>query len=131
MTLHEGAYSWEFLAAEGSDLADFGTARCSGAPPEAGGAKIATVAAMAASEDDAEERRSGRVSVDSTDLEMILDVDEEQTVGLRFPSVEIPEGKKLVEAYVQFVAGAPSVGEANFRIAADALLRRAVQRPTR
>lgn len=119
MTLHEGAFSWEFLAAEGSELVDFGTARCSGAPPEAGGAKIATVAAMAASEDDAEERRSGRVSVDSTDLEMILDVDEEQTVGLRFPSVELQEGKNLVDAYVQFVAGAPSVGEANFRIFAD------------
>ncbi|MGE0510920.1 MAG: hypothetical protein AB7Q42_18555 [Acidimicrobiia bacterium] len=119
LTLRDGSYSWEFLPVAGGELRDRGTAICSGAAPSAATVVERAVATMAASEDDAEEHKAGRVSVDSTDLEMILDGDKEQTVGLRFPSVEIPIGKRLLEAYVQFVAATPSTGDASFRITAD------------
>lgn len=119
MTLRDDSYSWEFLAASDGQLTDFGSTACSGTAPGVDASIDERIATMAASDDDAEEHRAGKVSIDSADLELILDGDEEQTVGLRFPSVEIPPGKKLLDAYVQFVTAAPSTGDAVFRITAD------------
>ena len=59
---------------------------------------------VSAGTDDAEERISGAVNLSSTDLEL---VDEsaskpDQTVGLRFNGLDIPQGAVVVNAYLQF-----------------------------
>src|SRR5262245_9305175 len=56
---------------------------------------------VAASADDAEESATGGVTLNSTDLELVLDKNV-QTVGLRFVGVGIPRGAQVTTAYVQF-----------------------------
>ena len=58
---------------------------------------------VAASSDDAEEA-SGSVDLTSSDLELIQDSADAQTVGLRWTSVAIPRNAVITAAYVQFVA---------------------------
>ena len=58
---------------------------------------------MAAGSDDAEERASGSIYRSSSDLELVYDRDD-QTVGMRFVGVSIPQGATIVSAYVQFQA---------------------------
>ncbi|MDB9721026.1 metallophosphoesterase family protein, partial [Winogradskyella sp.] len=54
------------------------------------------------SSDDAEEVVStGAVSITSTDLELVVDA-ENQVIGVRFNNVEIPDGATLYRAYIQF-----------------------------
>jgi len=63
---------------------------------------IATVEIRVASgSDDAEERSSGRMSLTSSDLELVYDRGI-QKVGMRFNGVGIPQGATIVKAYVQF-----------------------------
>ena len=50
--------------------------------------------------DDAEEH-SGDMSLSSSDLELTTD-DEEQTIGIRFDGIDIPQGATVTNAYVQF-----------------------------
>jgi hypothetical protein len=57
---------------------------------------------IAASEDDVEERPSGRMYLTSTDLELVQDKQMVQTVGLRFTDIDIPAGAVIVRAYIQF-----------------------------
>ncbi len=56
---------------------------------------------VAASSDDAEESASGSMNLASYDLELIDDRGN-QTVGIRFVGVGIPQGATIVDAYVQF-----------------------------
>lgn len=51
--------------------------------------------------DDAEEDVDGDVTLDSTDLEFVLDK-KAQIVGMRFDGLEIPNGARVEEAYIQF-----------------------------
>jgi uncharacterized protein YjiK len=51
--------------------------------------------------DDSEERATGSVSTHSSDLEMTFD-GSQQTVGLRFAGVTVPQGAAIVSAYLQF-----------------------------
>jgi|GEM_PF-4025529 len=53
--------------------------------------------------DDAEERSSGSMSFTSTDLELVYDSGN-QTVGMRFNGVNIPQGAAITNAYIQFQA---------------------------
>jgi K319-like protein len=53
--------------------------------------------------DDAEENARGRMTLSSSDLQMVLDKDAQQ-VGLRFAGVLIPQGAIVRSAYVQFKA---------------------------
>ncbi|MBD2206730.1 right-handed parallel beta-helix repeat-containing protein [Calothrix sp. FACHB-1219] len=54
------------------------------------------------SSDDAEQRRTtGSMNLTSTDLELIND-SVDQLVGLRFVGVNIPQGAKITNAYIQF-----------------------------
>ena len=55
----------------------------------------------AASSDDAEEDDQGNVSIGSSDLEMVYD-SSPQTVGIRFPGVNVPRNAVIQRAYVQF-----------------------------
>ena len=64
---------------------------------------------VASGSDDAEERASGYVSLASSDLEMVYDR-RYQTVGIRFNSLDIPQGATIVNAYVQFKVDETSSG---------------------
>ena len=57
---------------------------------------------IAASFDDAEERASGNILLSNGDLELVLDAGGNQTVGLRFTGVAVPQGATVSNAYVQF-----------------------------
>jgi uncharacterized protein YjiK len=62
---------------------------------------------VTAGSDDAEENTSGSVSLTSTDLDMMLDSGASpsvtnQVVGMRFNGLTIPQGTRIVSAYVQF-----------------------------
>jgi len=64
---------------------------------------------VAAGSDDAEERASGSMSLNSSDLELIYDGGSNQTVGIRFNGMSIPQGATITNAYIQFqVDEAPS-----------------------
>ncbi|MGP8307971.1 PKD domain-containing protein [Vibrio sp. YIC-376] len=54
-----------------------------------------------ASTDDAEEKADGRVSTSSSDLELVYD-GTDQTVGMRFNNIDIPQGATITAAYIQF-----------------------------
>ena len=59
---------------------------------------------LEASSDDAEERDSGKMNLTSADLELVFEGGGDQTVGMRFNGVDIPQGAKILGAYVQFQA---------------------------
>jgi len=60
--------------------------------------------------DDAEEHSNGHISISSSDLELTQEADK-QTVGIRFASVDIPQGAIITKAYLQFqVDESSSVG---------------------
>ncbi len=54
--------------------------------------------------DDAEERANGNMLRFGNDLEMIRDGSNNQTVGLRFTSITIPQGAMIDNAYIEFYA---------------------------
>ena len=56
---------------------------------------------VGASADDAEESASGGIDLSSTDLELVYD-GSNQTVGMRFNEVPIPQGARIVYAHIQF-----------------------------
>ncbi|MEE9606183.1 MAG: right-handed parallel beta-helix repeat-containing protein, partial [Myxococcota bacterium] len=62
---------------------------------------------IASDADDVEERASGSMYLNSSDLELVFD-NGDQTVGLRFGPIEIPKGAQIQHAHVQF-----QVDEAN------------------
>ena len=56
-------------------------------------------------DDDGEERSSGNVNLTSSDLELVEDGGlGNQTVGLRFNGLNIPQGANIASAYIQFTA---------------------------
>jgi cysteine-rich repeat protein len=59
---------------------------------------------LEASSDDAEERDSGSMNLTSSDLELVFEGGGDQTVGMRFNGVDIPQGAKILGAHVQFQA---------------------------
>lgn len=66
--------------------------------------------------DDVEERQTGTVAIDSSDLELVIDGTKIQTVGIRFTDIDIPEGAVITAAYVQFQADKTSAGEVSLLI---------------
>ena len=84
------------------------TCNCAGIP---NGTGTLTSAAVASSSDDAEEKvSSGSVSITSSDLEMIIDGNDEQIVGIRFSGLNIPQGMFIQSAMIQFSADGSSNG---------------------
>jgi hypothetical protein len=79
-----------------------------------------TEARAATSSDDAEERASGAVSLDSSDLELVADGSSVQTVGVRFPSLSVPRGATIVRAWIQFTTDEAKTGVTNLTLAAQA-----------
>jgi hypothetical protein len=58
---------------------------------------------VATGPDDAEEASSGAVALSSTDLELVRE-STDQTVGVRYVGVAIPQGATIMSAYLQFKA---------------------------
>jgi len=67
------------------------------------------------SSDDAEESASGSMYLTSSDLELVY-VGSDQTVGIRFVGVDIPQGSTIVNAYVQFKVDETSSGATSLTI---------------
>lgn len=68
-------------------------------------ASITTCATVSSSEDDAEEAESGLMYLTSSDLEVVNDNNASagnQTVGIRFNSVNVPQDATIMNAYIQF-----------------------------
>ncbi len=72
-------------------------------PGNPGGASTIAVR-LNASTDDAEEKPSGSVSLTSSDLELTVDKSNQQVVGMRFNSLNLPQGATIQNAYLQFQA---------------------------
>ena len=70
-------------------------------PCGAGGEVTTVEVRVTASSDDAEEGASGSMYLNSSDLELVYSGGD-QTVGMRFNGVGIPQGAAIVNAYVQF-----------------------------
>ncbi|MFK7996547.1 MAG: pre-peptidase C-terminal domain-containing protein [Granulosicoccus sp.] len=71
---------------------------------------------IAVGTDDVEQRGGGRVDFDSSDLELIFDANVNQTIGLRFDELDIPQGANIVRAYLQFQTDERSSGPATLNI---------------
>ncbi len=70
--------------------------------------------------DDVEERADGSIYTNSTDLELINDGND-QTVGLRFNNLQIPQGLNITGAWLQFTTDEQTVGACNLEIRAQAI----------
>ena len=79
------------LTADDSEFAPFDELTVTVNPE--GGGNVLDVQVSAGS-DDAEERASGSVSLGSSDLELVFDGGGDQTVGMRFSGVGIPQGPR-------------------------------------
>jgi hypothetical protein len=69
------------------------------------GAPVTKEVRVAAGSDDAEEGASGTIYLNSSDIELVYDSyanQGNQTVGLRFNGVDVPQGATILNAYVQF-----------------------------
>ena len=70
--------------------------------------------------DDAEERQNGNVTLSSSDLELVDDGSKNQTVGMRFAGIEIPQGSAIVSAHVQFQVDETDSGLVSLQIRGQA-----------
>ncbi len=73
--------------------------------------------------DDAEENiNSGQIWLNSSDLEFVYDVQPggDQIVGLRFNNIEIPQGKAISNAYIQFTTDEITSNPASLQIKGEA-----------
>ncbi len=76
---------------------------------------------VAASSDDAEERASGSVKLTSSDLELVFDKSTEQTVGIRFTGVSVPNGATILNASIQFETDEVSTDPTSLVIEGEAI----------
>ena len=73
---------------------------------------------VAANSDDAEEQATGEVSLRSRDLELVFDVTQ-QTVGMRFNGITIPNGTTIINASIQFQVDEATSGSTFLSIAGE------------
>lgn len=71
---------------------------------------------LSASNDDAEEYPSGKVNLNSTDLDMTFDGKRTQTIGMHFADIDIPRNAIITSAYIQFTADEVSTEPASLTI---------------
>jgi hypothetical protein len=78
---------------------------------------------VAGGTDDAEESAAGAMYLNSTDIELVYDTYNSagnQTVGLRFVNLDIPQNAVISNAYVQFTCDEITTGACNLVIKAEA-----------
>jgi len=66
--------------------------------------------------DDAEERSSGYMYIGSSDLELTEDGSTQQTIGIRFQNIQIPQGATITNAYIRFTVDEVSTDITNLTI---------------
>jgi hypothetical protein len=86
----------------------------------AGGVPVTFIAEVAAGSDDAEEFEDGKISLTSSDLEFVLDRGDNQTVGMRWVAVDVPQGAVITNAWVQFQADEVNTTATNLSIQGQA-----------
>ncbi|MDN3511458.1 MAG: hypothetical protein NG784_09135 [Candidatus Jettenia sp.] len=77
-------------------------------------------ARVATDSNDAEERESGRIILDSTDLDLVFEKSN-QKVGMRFTGVDIPKDATIIRAYIQFMADEIHSGATSLIIQGEAV----------
>ena len=82
--------------------------------------KVFTVA-ISTGRDDAEQQGDGRVKHDSDELEMTLHDSGQQTIGLRFQNLPIPQNAVIAAAYIDFTAEAVSTSPTNLIFQGEAV----------
>lgn len=76
---------------------------------------------VGSSSDDAEEEiASGVMDIVSSDLELVDEISTNQTVGMRFTGVSIPQGAIITDAYIQFAVDEASATAANLTVTGEA-----------
>ena len=78
---------------------------------------------VATGNDDAEERSGGAVYLSSTDLELVSDTGLgyiEQTVGMRFSDISVPQGATILEAYLEFTVDEVSTEATSLQFVGEA-----------
>ena len=73
------------------------------ADPDCGAGSNTAFSRVEKGSDDAEEKSSGSVSLNSSDLELVYD-GSNQLVGMRFDDLSIPPGATITSAYIEFEA---------------------------
>ncbi|NQT68526.1 MAG: PQQ-binding-like beta-propeller repeat protein [Desulfobacteraceae bacterium] len=73
---------------------------------------------VSSTNDDAEESGSASMYLNSTDLELIQE-STDQTVGIRFQNVEVPQGAVITSAYINFDTDETSSGVTSLTIKGD------------
>jgi hypothetical protein len=102
-----------------NDVED-GSCNCSGTPP---GGTATVCASVANGADDVEQyNANGSMYTGSSDLELISDPDigGDQTVGLRFNNVGVPQGATIQGAYLRFTVDEVSTGPSSIVIRGQA-----------
>ncbi|WP_246672998.1 RTX toxin [Mesorhizobium sp. B2-3-11] len=74
---------------------------------------------VATAGDDVEEKGSGTIGTNISDLELGYDGSTRQTVGLRFTGIDIPKGAIITSAYIQFQANEVKTGATSLLIQGD------------
>ena len=75
---------------------------------------------IASSMDDVEQNANGSIYTNSSDLELVADGSKgNQTVGLRFTNIDIPQGATITNAYIQFTTDETNSGTTNLTIKGD------------
>lgn len=75
--------------------------------------------AVAGSSDDAEESFTGSMRLASSDLELVDDEGDHQSVGVRFADIPLTRWQSVVDAYIQFTAAAPGKVETKLMVQAE------------
>ncbi|MFD2720451.1 hypothetical protein ACFST9_17125 [Hymenobacter monticola] len=70
--------------------------------------------------DDVEQAADGSIYTNSSDIELVDDGGNVQTVGLRFPNVTLPAGAYVTNAYIQFTCDEQTFGTINLTIKGQA-----------
>ncbi len=82
------------------NLSDFKTITITVLEP--GSEVVVVESRVGGSSDDGEEAASGSMKLTSSDLELVFDSGSNQTVGMRFNNVNVPQGATIINAHVQF-----------------------------
>ncbi len=106
------------LTADDAELTSFDETTITAIAP---GGPITLDIPVAASSDDAEENTSGSVKLTSSDLELVFDKSVEQTVGIRFTGVSVPNGATILNASIQFEADEVSTDPTSLIIEGEAV----------
>ena len=89
----------------------------------AGGIPVTVTSRVNAGSDDAEQRQTGgNMYINSSDLELVYDTTStgNQYVGMRFNNVNVPKGKTITNAYIQFTVDEKNSGSTSLTIKGQA-----------